>query len=151
LYGEFSDEGLPAQTFIMAAASPAPDSLAIDDDAKVSVSEDDEVELPVPEEGRKPTAHELATLRRVSGPMPWPAYLICFSELGAFIYFLCVRYTSDAKILCSRARELLWVYGGVLGASYFVWMDDHGTDGLAQNFIQRPVCCEPSFVCAVTL
>lgn len=72
-------------------ASTVPASPAIDDDAKISVStgdgRDDEVELAVPEEGRTPTALDLKTLRRVSGPMPWPAYLICFAELGAS-YFL---------------------------------------------------------------
>ncbi|KZV60306.1 PTR2-domain-containing protein [Peniophora sp. CONT] len=74
----------------------APASPAIDDDAKISVSEDDEVELPVPEEGRKPTAHELATLRRVSGPMPWPAYLICFAELAERAsYFGCTAVFSN--------------------------------------------------------
>ena len=64
--------------------TPAPPSPAVDDDTKLSLEDGvDEVDVPVPEEGRPPTKHELATLRRVSGPMPWPAYLICFAELGA--------------------------------------------------------------------
>ena len=60
--------------------TPAADS--IDEDAKLSVVEDEELDY-VPEEGRTPTALELATLRRVSAPVPWPAYLVCFAELGA--------------------------------------------------------------------
>lgn len=55
----------------------------IDDDTKLSVTEEDELDH-VPEEGRAPTALELATLRRVSAPVPWPAYLVCFAELGLF-------------------------------------------------------------------
>ena len=53
----------------------------IDDDAKLSLTEESELD-PVPAEGRPPTALELATLRRVSAPVPWPAYLVCFAELG---------------------------------------------------------------------
>lgn len=56
----------------------------IDDDTKLSITDEDELDH-VPEEGRPPTALELATLRRVSAPVPWPAYLVCFAELGLFL------------------------------------------------------------------
>ena len=60
----------------------APAANSIDEDAKVSIIEDEDLDY-APEEGRTPTALELATLRRVSAPVPWPAYLVCFAELGA--------------------------------------------------------------------
>ena len=76
----------------MVATEPSvPASPAAEDDAKLSVLEDDVVDLPIPDEGRPPTAHELATLRRISGPMPWPAYLICFAELGESLHGLGVH------------------------------------------------------------
>lgn len=44
------------------------------------------------EEGRTPTAEQLATLRKVAVPMPYTAYLICFLEFAGvcnlYIYYL---------------------------------------------------------------
>lgn len=57
-----------------------------DDDTKLSVTEEDGPDT-VPEEGRAPTTLELTTLRRVSAPVPWPAYLVCFAELGMSLSF----------------------------------------------------------------
>ncbi|VDB83187.1 unnamed protein product [Peniophora sp. CBMAI 1063] len=67
---------------ISGADSPiAPVVESIDDDTKLSITEDDELDH-VTGDGRAPTTLELATLRRVSAPVPWPAYLVCFAELA---------------------------------------------------------------------
>lgn len=48
-------------------------------------------------DGRPPTQHELDTLRKVAGKIPWTAYIICVVECES-------RRTEERE-----ARELIWI------------------------------------------